>query len=102
MTCPRCHTADLDEKDRRGVKIDICPSCRGVWLDRGELEKLIAMSVADNADDPQPVASPARAHRRPDSDDEGRRRKRDDDDDDDDDDDHRHRRKRGSIWDFFD
>ena len=46
MTCPRCHTAEMNEKDRSGVKIDVCPSCRGVWLDRGELDKLIADSVA--------------------------------------------------------
>ncbi len=56
MTCPRCHTADLTEKDRKGVKIDICPSCRGVWLDRGELEKLIAHAVdrQDHDDDDGP------------------------------------------------
>ena len=50
MTCPRCHTAELNEKDRSGVKIDVCPSCRGVWLDRGELDKLIADSVAELRD----------------------------------------------------
>lgn len=42
MHCPRCETATLDEREREGVTIDVCRSCRGLWLDRGELEKLIA------------------------------------------------------------
>jgi Zn-finger nucleic acid-binding protein len=32
----------LDERERQGLTVDVCPSCRGVWLDRGELEKLLA------------------------------------------------------------
>jgi Zn-finger nucleic acid-binding protein len=79
MHCPRCHTADLSERDRDGVKIDICTSCRGVWLDRGELDRLIARANEN---------------------------KHDDRDDDDDDDDYRRRRgggrQRGSWWDIFD
>lgn len=42
MQCPRCETTVLDEREREGVTIDVCRSCRGLWLDRGELEKLIA------------------------------------------------------------
>ncbi len=42
MNCPRCETATLDEREREGVTIDVCKGCRGLWLDRGELEKLIA------------------------------------------------------------
>ena len=42
MHCPRCETNTLDERDRDGVTVDVCKACRGVWLDRGELEKLIA------------------------------------------------------------
>jgi uncharacterized protein len=42
MRCPRCEDAELIERDRQAVKVDICQSCRGVWLDRGELEKLMA------------------------------------------------------------
>jgi Zn-finger nucleic acid-binding protein len=34
----------LDERDRSGLTVDVCPSCRGVWLDRGELEKLLAQA----------------------------------------------------------
>lgn len=39
--CPVCVEAELNPKIRDGVEIDVCPSCRGVWLDRGELEKLV-------------------------------------------------------------
>ena len=41
MLCPRCETPALDERERDGVTVDVCRSCRGVWLDRGELEKLM-------------------------------------------------------------
>ncbi len=41
MICPVC-SADLRAVDRGGIEIDVCPNCRGVWLDRGELDKLIA------------------------------------------------------------
>jgi Zn-finger nucleic acid-binding protein len=51
MNCPRCHTAELVERDRDGVTIDVCNGCRGIWLDRGELEKLIARSSDDRRDD---------------------------------------------------
>ncbi len=40
MLCPLCQTG-LSMSDRSGVEIDFCPSCRGVWLDRGELDKII-------------------------------------------------------------
>jgi uncharacterized protein len=41
MKCPQCVQSDLVMTDRQGVEIDYCPTCRGVWLDRGELDKLI-------------------------------------------------------------
>jgi uncharacterized protein len=41
MKCPVCKEPDLVMTDRQGVEIDYCPTCRGVWLDRGELEKII-------------------------------------------------------------
>jgi Zn-finger nucleic acid-binding protein len=40
MICPNCGET-LREKERSGVEIDVCPVCRGVWLDRGELDKLM-------------------------------------------------------------
>lgn len=41
MQCPNDQTT-LAMMDRQGIEIDYCPTCRGVWLDRGELDKLIA------------------------------------------------------------
>lgn len=43
MNCPNCKT-NLMMSDRNGVEIDYCPECRGVWLDRGELDKIIERS----------------------------------------------------------
>ena len=42
MKCPICKDTTLLMSERQGVEIDYCPECRGVWLDRGELDKLIA------------------------------------------------------------
>ena len=41
MKCPTCPDSTLVMTERQGVEIDYCPACRGVWLDRGELDKLI-------------------------------------------------------------
>jgi uncharacterized protein len=46
MNCPNCKTTLLIT-DRRGIEIDFCPQCRGVWLDRGELDKIIERSATD-------------------------------------------------------
>jgi Zn-finger nucleic acid-binding protein len=46
MKCPNCTDTALVMSDRQGVEIDYCPQCRGVWLDRGELDKLIERSAA--------------------------------------------------------
>ncbi|SDR36580.1 hypothetical protein SAMN05443245_5123 [Paraburkholderia fungorum] len=51
MKCPVCTTTDLLMTERRSIEIDYCPACRGVWLDRGELDKLIAQD-AGNGDTP--------------------------------------------------
>ncbi len=45
MKCPVCTGVDLVMSDRQGVEIDYCPQCRGVWLDRGELDKIIERSA---------------------------------------------------------
>jgi uncharacterized protein len=45
MKCPICTNTDLLMSDRSGVEIDYCPQCRGVWLDRGELDKIIERSA---------------------------------------------------------
>ena len=69
MNCPVDNTV-LTISDRQGVEIDFCPQCRGVWLDRGELDKILERSSSftrrDDDDDPR-----------------GRNRNRRDDDDDD-------------------
>jgi uncharacterized protein len=59
MDCPRCLTALLDEKERAGVVVDVCVECRGVWLDRGELEKLVARARRE-MDDLEARPGPAR------------------------------------------
>jgi uncharacterized protein len=48
MPCPVCKVA-LVMSDRQGIEIDYCPQCRGVWLDRGELDKIIERSSVDTA-----------------------------------------------------
>ena len=73
--------------DRQGIEIDYCPKCRGVWLDRGELDKLIERSAAVQAVPPQSPAQPRYAP--------GTYR---------DDDDYRrgHKRKKGFLGEIFD
>ena len=44
MKCPNCNVS-LVMSDRSGIEIDYCPDCRGVWLDRGELDKIIERST---------------------------------------------------------
>jgi Zn-finger nucleic acid-binding protein len=41
MNCPVCEGSRMREVEKEGILIDICPSCKGVWLDRGELDKLM-------------------------------------------------------------
>jgi len=46
MKCPTCKDVNLAISDRQGIEIDYCPECRGVWLDRGELDKIIERTGA--------------------------------------------------------
>ena len=56
MACP-VDGAPLTMSERSGIEIDYCPTCRGVWLDRGELDKIIERNAADTAlPPPQPQA----------------------------------------------
>lgn len=57
MPCPRCHV-DLVMSDRQGIEIDYCPKCRGVWLDRGELDKIIERNAQYSATSPQETPPP--------------------------------------------
>jgi Zn-finger nucleic acid-binding protein len=52
MKCPNCNVS-LVMTDRSGIEIDYCPDCRGVWLDRGELDKIIERS-SPNANSSSP------------------------------------------------
>jgi hypothetical protein len=49
MNCPVCSDTQLVMSERQGVEIDYCPRCRGIWLDRGELDKIIQLSTAQHA-----------------------------------------------------
>ena len=60
MKCPTCPDATLVMTERQGVEIDYCPQCRGVWLDRGELDKLIERSARLEAAPPPAAAPPVR------------------------------------------
>lgn len=57
MKCPVDNT-ELTMSERQGIEIDYCPQCRGVWLDRGELDKIIERSGAVSAPAPQPQQRP--------------------------------------------
>lgn len=57
MKCPLCTTTELLMTDRQGIEIDYCPQCRGVWLDRGELDKIIERS--GEQPDSRPHQAPA-------------------------------------------
>lgn len=82
MTCPIDNVA-LVMSERSGIEIDYCPKCRGVWLDRGELDKIIEKSQAAGVSS-QPYQQPATPRRNDndmhDSNDDhqyGKRRKKD-------------------------
>lgn len=47
MNCPKCNIT-LTMSERQGVEIDYCPQCRGIWLDRGELDKILERSAGQN------------------------------------------------------
>lgn len=93
LRCPACD-APMQSVDRRGVTIDICRDCRGVFLDRGELDTLLdlAAHAEETAAAAAPQSAPPSEYRRPDEDDfeHWRRSRRHD------------KRRRGFFDDFFD
>ena len=108
MQCP-LDQAELQMMDRQGIEIDYCPRCRGVWLDRGELDKIIERSTGGQPAAPGSGVRPAAPYgvqQRPPSDDarryEDSRRYRDDDDEDNDDRRYGNRKRRGWLGDIFD
>ena len=100
MQCPVCHV-DLVMADRQGIEIDYCPQCRGVWLDRGELDKIIERA---SPTEPPPAAPPPQYRPEPPRPGPGYGRERYYDDDDHHKYGYGHRRKRksllGEIFDF--
>lgn len=54
LLCPNCQS-NMQALNRAGVEFDMCPSCRGVWLDRGELEKIIQGSHEGELDRARPA-----------------------------------------------
>ena len=75
MQCPVCQNVSLVMSERQGIEIDYCPQCRGVWLDRGELDKIIDRSQGAAAP-AAPTRAPAPAYVEHRSDGYGRKRKR--------------------------
>ena len=64
MACP-VDGATLTMSERSGIEIDYCPTCRGVWLDRGELDKIIERSAASEAPPPPPAQAPPPQQQQP-------------------------------------
>jgi len=54
LLCPICPGVELKMTERQGVEVDYCPKCRGVWLDRGELDKIIELSTAERSRERRP------------------------------------------------
>jgi len=81
MKCPNCNVP-LVMTDRSGIEIDYCPECRGVWLDRGELDKIIERS-SQNVKSNQAESYPERQYRPQDSD-------------------YRYKKKKGLLGELFD
>jgi Zn-finger nucleic acid-binding protein len=82
VNCPVCVSTTLTVTERQGIEIDFCPKCRGVWLDRGELDKILERSTAVQPPPPPPSTDPRGRYDR----------------DRDDDDDRRYGKRKKSIW----
>ncbi len=92
MDCPVCNEVKLVMSDRQGIEIDYCPQCRGVWLDRGELDKLIERSSTET---PQHQPSQERAARPPQYDSQQYDNRRDSGH-------HGYKKKKGLLGELFD
>ena len=102
LMCPNCD-GSMQAVQRAGVEFDMCPKCRGVWLDRGELEKLMAFEREDVAGQAAPPPRQQAPYPAPPPHYDAPRRYKDDDDDR-----HRygqsghHKKKRFDLFDIFD
>lgn len=93
MKCPSCQV-DLVMSERSGIEIDYCPQCRGVWLDRGELDKIIERN--SQAAPPPPAADTGFGNR------DDYRMRKDERRYHDDDDYYKRKRKKNLLDDLFD
>ncbi|EYD75438.1 hypothetical protein Rumeso_03008 [Rubellimicrobium mesophilum DSM 19309] len=100
MKCP-VDGATLVMTERSGVEIDYCPQCRGVWLDRGELDKIIEKATPAVALQEPPREARREEHREPRRD-EYRSERRDDHRRGDDDDHYRKKKRKSLLGDIFD
>jgi uncharacterized protein len=97
LLCPN-DNGPMQTVQRSGVEFDICPTCRGVWLDRGELEKLLTEARQDMAGPAAGDRPPARQGSfLPQQQQSYERPYRDDRDDD-----YQRKKRRSSIFDIFD
>ena len=64
MKCPNCQQ-NLLMTERSGVEIDYCPECRGIWLDRGELDKIIEKSASGGSNRSEKYNEPYSSHSSP-------------------------------------
>jgi uncharacterized protein len=104
MRCP-VDNETLVMADRSGVEIDYCPKCRGVWLDRGELDKIIERAAGGPAPQSQPVPPSPQPYPQPAQYQAQQGRpygKRDDDDDDDYRSGYKKKRREGFLGELFD
>ncbi|CAK8714677.1 hypothetical protein H206_00288 [Candidatus Electrothrix aarhusensis] len=62
--CPCCNNVQLQRAIRRGVEIDYCPDCNGIWLDNGELNKIVTESVEGSATESSPTEISAEKSRK--------------------------------------
>lgn len=92
MKCPSCPSENLLMTVRDGVEIDYCPICRGIWLDKGELDKLIDRAGVQPQHAPPPVPVAQSYQQAP------RQVMRRDDDSVDEDYDDRYRKKKRKSW----
>jgi Zn-finger nucleic acid-binding protein len=65
MKCPQCKDPVLVISERQGIEIDYCPDCRGIWLDRGELDKILERARAEEPRAPESAPAPAPAYQQP-------------------------------------
>lgn len=100
MKCPVCDVT-LSISSREGVEIDFCPQCRGVWLDRGELDKVIERAAASLAPSAAPGGREPSYDRPPRYDDDRRPERRDYDDRGGYDDRYRKKKRRSFLDDLF-